>query len=258
MQSKEIKNCVIVGRGALGLLYYAAISKVEGIEVRFAADRERVERYKGQEVSFCSEKLEGVQYFTPSSVEEVAADLVIITTKWDGYRSALDLISGIVDSHTIVLPLLNGLLAYDLAYERYGSLCRVLRGYYIGTTASRSGAEVYQSGVYTTAVEECGEVDSFFDRCGIKYQTKSDMHSAQWQKFVINIGLNQCSALDGGLNYGEIKASAGYREIVAKLMNEAESVAVAEGVVGAEGMAAYGISFLDELMIRIIALWRRM
>ncbi len=246
IKMNRISKCVIVGRGSLGMLYYAALSAMEDVDVSFAADRERVKRYESERISFCGRELSGVRYFTPKKGDE-AVDLVLITTKWGGFRDALELISPIVTSSTVVVPLLNGLLPYEVAVQRYGDTLRVLRAFYIGTTASRQGASVSQSGDYTTVMEGCEAVESLFERCGIAYRVEEDMVRAQWQKYVINIGLNQCSVISGGVSYGEIKRSESLRGVVAQLMREAEAVAVAEGISGARGMADYGIGFLDSL-----------
>ncbi len=237
-------RCVVVGRGALGVLYYEALSRSSELSVRFAANRERVERYQRERLTFREQELE-CQYFTPSG-SDPAVDVIIITTKWNGFKAALELVAPIVSEDTIILPLLNGLVPWEVARERF-PLCRVLRGYYIGTTASRSGARVSQSGSYTTVIEECESIERLFASASINYEVAPDIEAKRWQKFILNIGLNQCSALDGGLNYGEIKQSERYRAIVYDLMKEAAAVAQAYSVEGAESMAHSAVKFLDKL-----------
>lgn len=237
-------RCVVVGRGALGVLYYEALSRSGELSVRFAADEERVERYQRERLTFRDQELE-CQYFTPS-VSDPVAGVIIITTKWNGFRAALELIAPIVGENTVILPLLNGLLPWEVARERF-PLSRVLRGYYIGTTASRSGTEVSQSGSYTTVIEECESIERLFDAVGINYSVADDIEAKRWEKFILNIGLNQCSALDGGLSYDEIRRSDKYRAIASSLMQEAATVAQAYSVKGAESMAHDAIKFLDKL-----------
>lgn len=239
-----MRECVVVGRGALGVLYYEALSSNRELSVRFAADRERVERYQSERLLFRGRELEG-NYFTPKT-GDAPAKVVLITTKWNGLHQALSLIEAIVDSNTIILPLLNGLLPWEIVRERF-PLSRVLRGYYIGTTASRSGHKVNQSGNYTTVIEPCTKVEKLFDSANVSYEVAPDIEARRWQKFILNIGLNQCSALEGGLSYGEIKSSTRYRTIVSELMSEAATVAKAYGIEGAENMAHSGVEFLEKL-----------
>ncbi len=211
-----------------------------------AADSARAARYLSEPLIINGEELCGVNYFTPKAGDE-SADLVIIATKWSGLRDALELIEPIVGHNTVVLPLLNGLLPYEITAKKF-PMSTVLRGYYIGTTASRDGAKVWQSGTHTTVMEENRLVEDIFERAEIIHIAEHDMEAKQWQKLIINVGLNQCSALDGGLNFGQISASSEYRGIVEELMVEAESVAVAYGIEGAEGMAQVGVNFLDHLV----------
>ncbi len=223
-------------------MYFNSLLSVS--DVAFAADPKRVEKYRKEALLFNGKEL-SAQYFTPNDKSE-KCDLIILTTKWGGFRDALDLIEPIVGENTLILPLLNGLLPYELAVERYGKE-RVKRGYYIGCTSSRQGSEVHQDGGAVTVMESCKFIEELFGRAGLTVEVSKNIEAASWQKYIINIGLNQCSILDGGLNWGEIMDSNEYRAVCRELMEEAESVAIAEGIEGAKGMAATGYSFLDKL-----------
>lgn len=251
----ELKSVVIVGRGAVGAIYCDAFMRCDGVDLRVAVDKERGARYAKEEFLFNGKPLRA-NYFTPQKGDQ-PADLIIIATKWSGYNDALDLIEMIVGKNTLILPLLNGLLPYELAEQRFGAH-RVMRGYYIGHTASREGLNAHQDGAYRTVIGEKNNekghysarlemVISLFDRAGIKYRVDDDMERSRWLKFIINLGLNQTSALDGGLNYGQLRASKQYRQICDRLMAEGAAVADRQAINEATQMFDEARKLLDTL-----------
>ncbi|MEG0814536.1 MAG: 2-dehydropantoate 2-reductase [Mucinivorans sp.] len=254
----KIKNVVLIGRGAVGAVYAAAFddarSKVEGLNFRVAADCERRVRYESEPFIF-NHKPYFFDYFTPHATHE-KVDLVIIATKWGGYAAALDTIEPIVDRHTVILPLLNGLKAYDVARERFAD-SDVLRGFYLGHTASRGqNNETAQDGMYRTNFGQeinstpysptVQSVAELFDAANIKYRVPEDMVAAAWGKFVINIGTN----LPTGLykyNYGELKNSPSAMELSVALMREAAAIATARQISGAEKLVDNALKTFDIL-----------
>ncbi len=224
------------------MAYYSRLREV--CNVGFAADCNRVQRYKGESLWLNDSKIPQVEYFEPKRGDQ-PADLIIITTKWSGYNAALELIGPIVDEHkTIILPLLNGLLPYQCAVERYATR-RVLRGFYVGSTASMVGSKMSVGGGFTTVMEGCDEVEKLFESAGLRYRVEEDMVRAQWGKLVVNVGLNQCSALGGGLSYGEIKQSEEYMNVVRELMQEAVMVAKHSGVRNSDSLMEEAMRVFD-------------
>lgn len=240
-----IRSVVLVGRGAVGTVYAAALAATQGVAFRVGVDATRKERYAKEPFLFNGNPL-AFNYFTPQQGERTV-DLIILATKWGGYADALALIEPLVGPNTLVLPLLNGLAAYRVAVERWGE-DRVLRGFYIGHTASRDAAgNIAQDGSYRTVFGEktntapysarVASIAELFDRAGIKYRIPENMEGAQWQKFVLNIGTNQPTGLYN-MNYGELSTSVEAMTLSKNLMQEAQTIAVALGVDGAEQLAS--------------------
>lgn len=236
-----IRSVVLVGRGAVGTVYAAALSAAQDVSFRVAVDPARAARYAKEPFFFNRNPL-ALDYFTPAQGQQTV-DLVILAPKWGGYADALDLIEPLVGADTLVLPLLNGLAAYRVAVERWGEE-RVLRGFYIGNTASRDASgHIHQSGSYCTVFGEktnippyalrVARIAELFDRTGVKYRIAENMEAAQWQKFVLNIGTNQPTGLLK-MNYQELWDSAEGMKWSNDLMGEAQVIAVALGVEGAE------------------------
>lgn len=249
-----MKNIVLVGRGAVGSVYAVQLSSTPGIRFRVALDAARKERYEREPFFFNAVQYK-FDYFVPSSNEQ-NVDLIIIATKWGGYADALDLIEPLVGTDTIILPLLNGLSAYRVAVERFGEQ-RVMRGFYIGHTASRlDNNGVSQDGTYKTNFgeqtniepysERVNKVKTLFDKADIKYRIPANMLTAQWQKFVMNIGTNQPTGLYH-YSYGELRASTEAMELSRALMGEAQAIAVHLGVPRAEELTDNALQVFDTL-----------
>ena len=72
-------------------------------------------------------------------------------------------------------------------------------------------------------------VQRAFDRAGIAHETPEDMIRIMWWKFMINVGMNQSSAVMRA-NYGVFRESMDARALMKALMQEVIDVAKAAGV----------------------------
>ncbi len=244
---KKIR-CTLIGRGSIGTVYCAALAKCAEVEFSIAADSARIRRYttQAEPLKLNGEVIIPARYFTPAQGDPVQ-DLIIITTKWGGFLEALDLIEPLVGEDTLILPLLNGLLPWEVAAQRYGAQ-RVKRGYYIGSTATMTPDEGVQlKGNYNTVMERCRGVEKIFDMAGVCYTIEEDIEAARWQKFIINLGMNHTSALRGGVSYGEIRNSPELLAHCIATMERAAAVAHAMGVNGAEQMPQKALDLLAVL-----------
>lgn len=244
---------VIVGLGAIGAVYATAF-KNAGNDVKIAVDANRLKKYSNNPLIFNDIEY-NFNYFTPSA-QDPKADLIIIATKGSGYADALDLIEPIVGEDTQIMPLLNGITSEEMAAQKYGWE-RVVYGYFIGHTATREGRKIEQDGSYRTVfgdkINDLGnlsprvlKIKQLFDKAKIKYRIDTDMESSMWQKFVINIGLNQITA-SLKKNYGQIKQDTSAQNLMIGLMNEAQSVAVALKIANAENFATIGVETLNKM-----------
>lgn len=247
-------NVVIIGLGAIGGVYAVACHD-NGIPLRIAVDTARLDRYRANPFIF-NDKQYDFDYFVPTESDRVA-DLVIIATKGDGLGDALGLISPIVGPKTQILPLLNGIISEATTAAMYG-FDRVIYGYFIGHTATRQERLITQDGKYVTVFGDktnnpdalsprIDVIKQLFDKANIHYRIDRDMVSSMWQKFVINIGLNQITALTR-LPYGQVKANPETLALTRALMQEAAAVAKALGIANADIMVERGMDSLDKMM----------
>lgn len=244
---------VIVGLGAIGAVYATALTNAR-CDVKIAVDTKRLEKYSNNPLIFNDIEYY-FDYFTPSA-QDPKADLIIIATKGSGYLDALDMVEPIVGNETQIIPLLNGITSEKMAAQKYG-WDRVIYGYFIGHTATREGRKIEQDGSYRTvfgdAINDLGDLSTrvlkikqIFDKAKIKYRIDTDMESSMWQKFVINIGLNQITA-SLKKNYGQVKQDPTAQNLMIGLMNEAQSIAFALNINNAENFVKIGVDTLNKM-----------
>jgi 2-dehydropantoate 2-reductase len=77
--------------------------------------------------------------------------------------------------------------------------------------------------------EDVKRVKEFFDRSGIAYEIHEDMKRTLWKKFMLNVGMNQTSAVLR-FPYGLMRKIEPARAITIAAMKEVVSLAAFEGV----------------------------
>lgn len=246
-----MNNITIVGLGAIGSVY-ATTMVDNGVAVRVAVDADRRERYTKQGVVFNGKRYD-FDYYTPSSGDTVA-DLVIIATKSSGLADALELIAPIVGKNTQILPLLNGITSEEVCAARFGWQ-RVIYGYFIGHTSTRYGNEIKQDGQFRTFFGErlnheitprIAAVKELFDRAHIPYKVPENIVDSLWQKFIVNIGMNQATAVLH-CTYGHLQSSEVAHRLMVDLMQEAAAVGAAHGIENTDKMVEKAVSLLTTL-----------
>lgn len=237
-----MENILLIGLGAIGTLYAAALHTAPGIRFRVLVDKKRLAHYKENGVFLNGEPL-AFDWITPDEADGEKADLILIATKSNGFCSALEMLTPFVGEDTLVLPLLNGITAPKVLQKRFGRK-EALYGFFLGHASIRQGTRVCHDGVgklyfgnaenyhISPGVKRIGEL---FDRAGIAYEIPGDMKSALWKKYVLNVGVNQASALFRA-DYGTLQKNPDMLDFARRLMEEAVSVAEKAGVNGTEEM----------------------
>lgn len=245
----DISSVLIVGLGAIGSIWAVRLQDFDPSCVRVLVDASRVSRYREQGILFNGQRRD-FEYVLPGP-EQPQADLILIATKADGLPNAITAIKGFVHDETIILSLLNGVTSEREIAEVYGWQ-RVLYAFIVGHGSTRVGNAITFDGVgrivfgeadNRIASERVTAVSRFFDRVGIPYEVPVDMLFAQWCKFVLNVGINQASAILRA-SYGDFQRSEKARAIALDLMNEALLVADKEGVNNVPGILPWCLEFI--------------
>ena len=151
------KRVIICGLGALGLTYANKLKNV--CELKILANIERIERYKKTPPKLNHEEIL-LDYISPE--ESFDADLIIISTKARGLDSAIEYIKNFVGQNTKIISLINGISSEDRIAEVYGH-DKVIRAYFIGHSAMKSGNSYLQDGIGKIVIEPCKILEKFFE-----------------------------------------------------------------------------------------------
>lgn len=103
-----IQNIDIVGLSALGVMYADFFTKKLGKEkVRILADRERIERYQKEQITFNGEVCD-FQY-CDAAKESRPSELMLFAVKYGALEMAMEENSHLVGENTVLLSVLNGI-----------------------------------------------------------------------------------------------------------------------------------------------------
>lgn len=231
----EIKTVAILGAGAVGAYFIWGLSKKMGKNLWVVADGERKERLSSEGL-LINDKVYSLNIRTPDEARGV--DLLLVSTKYGALQSVLHDIEMIVDEHTIVMSLLNGVDSEEIIGAKIGMEHMV---YSLMKIASeRVGNSIVFDGPTTIGLMY-GEADKAepADRClaiakvlegtELHYKICDDIIRQIWFKYALNVSQNQPQAMIG-CGVGAYDDSIYVKEIRDKLREEVVRVAKAKGI----------------------------
>ncbi|GAK58198.1 2-dehydropantoate 2-reductase [Candidatus Vecturithrix granuli] len=232
---QPIQHVTIFGAGAMGAVYASLFFEMNPACVSFMAKGERAERLRTQGI-IVNEKHYAIPVVTPEDLSP-PSDLIIVALKHHRLQEALPDLKYRVGDDTIFLSVMNGLDSEAMIGAMYGSE-KVLYAIAVGIDALREDSKV----VYTnqgkiffgeaenpTLTERVKRVQDFFERAGIIYETPQDMIRLLWWKFMINVGVNQSSAVLRA-PFGVFQKSEDARALMETAMREVVELAQAANV----------------------------
>ncbi|MFZ5966859.1 MAG: ketopantoate reductase family protein [Bacillota bacterium] len=198
---RKIQNVAIAGLGAVGASYAAKIHDWNPKAIQVIVNEERLNRYRETPCRI-NGKTYHFQYVLP---EEAAkpADLVLIGVKYPQLLQGIEDIRNHVGPDTTILSLLNGIDSEEIIGQRYG-MEKLLYATCVGIDAVRKGTEIKYSTIgeihfgerdNTQRSPRVQAVKELFEASGIPYTIPTDMLRALWWKFMVNVGINQPSAI---------------------------------------------------------------
>lgn len=246
-----IKKTAIVGMGALGLLYGNQIQEgLSGDAISFIVDEDRFERYQTKKFSICGEER---KFNIECSKDAKPADLVIVAVKYNALESALDTMKNVIDEHTIIMSVMNGITSEEIIAKRYGSK-NIIYTVAQGMDAMRFGNDLtytkmgelrigVKSGNDTTALMQVKEL---FDTVKIPYTIDEDIIYRMWGKFMLNVGINQiCMMYE--TTYSGALAEGEANDTMLGAMREVIAIGNAEGVALSQKDIDYYVAILETL-----------
>lgn len=246
---QEIESIALIGLGAVGSILAAQFRETKFGQFSVIANADRRQKLRQNGIF-----LNGKRY--DFDFAEGPQDLILIATKATALHEALDAIAPHIGPQTLILSLLNGIDSENIVAERFGEE-HVLYSYFLGHPSMREGNRIDHDGNYYIYFGEATNrpnafsdkvmvIKNVFDRTGIPYIIPEDMISALWQKFVINIGCNQTTALLRR-PYGHLQRNERAMALAVGLMTEAQSVAEHLGIAGAQTLVRRAVEVIEAM-----------
>lgn len=240
-----LETVAVIGAGAVGAAYGSLIHRVRPGRVCLIADGERGARLQRDGVV-----VNGVPYLFPVVAPQEArpTDLVVVAVKHYDLDEAIAYIRGVVGEETTIISVLNGIDSEERIAAVYG-WNRVLYSLNLGIDALRLGNRIdFQNQgrlFFGEAKNPAGGGERLLplrqlcEEAGIVYEVPTDMIRTLWFKFMVNVGVNQVSAVLRA-SYGEFQKTGRARELMNATMSEVIRLANTLGIDLGEGdMAAW-------------------
>jgi 2-dehydropantoate 2-reductase len=197
----SIETISIIGAGALGAAYGGLLYDMDSRCVSFVAGGNRFERLRNDGLI-----VNGKRYIIPVVPPEdlsAPADLIIVAVKYHHLDYAIRDMRNRVGTETVIMSVMNGIESEERIGSVYG-MEKVLYAVSVGIDALREGNRVNYSNqgkiffgetINTLPTDRVKRIQALFDKAGIIYETPPDMMRVMWWKFMINVGINQASAV---------------------------------------------------------------
>ncbi len=225
----------ILGAGAMGAFFASKFHEAEGMAVTLVAGGGRYTRLQDQGLT-----VNGVHYAIPVARPEDEAppdDLVIVALKHHQLVEAVHDLTNRVGPSTTIISVMNGLDSEPMLGEVYGAE-KVLYAISVGIDAQRQGHIIHYTkpgklffgeADNTILSSRVKHVQTLLDRANLAYETPPDMIRFMWWKFMINVGVNQASAVLGA-SYGVFQTSPDAQALMETAMREVIALAEAAHV----------------------------
>jgi 2-dehydropantoate 2-reductase len=230
------EKVVILGAGAIGAFFATRFFDTAGCSTAIVARGERHDRLKRDGLVVNGKPYANIPVIHPDEVSS-PADLIIVALKHHHLTEAAPDLKNLVGDQTTILSVMNGLDSEEYIGSIYG-MDKVLYGISVGIDAVRQGNRItfskpgkhyFGEAINTHLSQRVQRVQRAFDRAGIAYETPPDMIRIMWWKFMINVGMNQASAVMRA-PYGVFQSSPEAQALMEALMREVIALAKAVGV----------------------------
>ncbi len=232
---QRIERVAILGAGAMGAYYASRFQAAPDFRVSLVASGKRAARLAAEGLT-----VNGTTIHLPLTAgtdHPPPADLIIVALKHYQLATALPELRPLVGEGTVILSVLNGLDSETLIATEFG-WDKVLYCIAVGidavrvdgaVTVAHAGRLIFGEASNRTISSKVRQVQEAFDRAGLPWETPPDMLRRLWWKFMVNVGINQASAVLRAA-YGTFQRSAEAQAVVAALMAEVMTLAACQGI----------------------------
>lgn len=231
----NIKNVYFIGIGAVGGVYAARIQKNCPGCLKIIVDKERAERYRKSGILINGTKI-NFDFVHPDEIEETA-DLVIIAVKQHHLVQTIKDIKKLVGPDTTILSLLNGISSEEIIGKEYG-MDKMLYSFCAGIDSTRIGTDIHFTNIgkiffgdrlNSEASARVKSLCTFFDKAQVPYVIPENIIKEQWWKFMVNVGINQISAILRA-PYGSFTTAGAARDLMLAASQEVVEISQKAGI----------------------------
>lgn len=235
MTNQRIERIVVVGAGAMGASYAGKFHTMDPTGVSLLASGPRAERLKAGGLVVNGTAL-FPRVITPDEVPE-KTDFLLVAVKHQDLPGAILEMAPLVGEGTLILSVMNGIDSEERLISAFGE-DKVLYAVAVGIDALREGNRVtytrggklfFGEAQNRAPTQRVRRVQDLFERAGILSEVPPDMIRTLWWKFMINVGINQVSAVLGA-PYGVFQRLEEARELTDAVMREVIALALAQRI----------------------------
>ena len=232
---KTNETVAVVGTGALGGMYAAAFADLDPESVILVAGGRRKERLESEGFRFNDRS-----YRLPVAEPQGAprpAGLILVAVKHRQLEQALADMARFVGPDSLILSVMNGIDSEERIAARFG-WDKTLYCVALGMDSQREnnriqcrtpGRLLIGAADNKTPDPRVQRIRTLLERAGIECEVPEDMIRSLWWKYMINVGINQSSAVTGG-DFGVFQQQAAARDLMDDAMREVMAVARARDI----------------------------
>jgi 2-dehydropantoate 2-reductase len=229
------KTVSILGAGAMGAVFASKFFELDRACISLTASGERYDRLASRGL-IVNDRHYAIPVLTPDDTSP-PSDLIIVALKHHHLKEAVHDLKHRVGENTTILSVMNGLDSEHIIGDVFGK-DKVLYAISVGIDAQRNGhitnytklgTLFFGEADNTVQTERVTNIQALLRRAGINYETPIDMIRMMWWKFMINVGVNQASAVLAA-PYGVFQASKHAQAIMESAMREVITIAKTAGV----------------------------
>lgn len=227
------KKVIFFGVGAVGATFTEQFLNSK-YDFKILCDKERKKRYL-EDGFIINGKRYDFDYVTKDEYKQ-EADFIIIGLKYNNLRENIRELDGLVGKNTVIMSLLNGVDSEEIIGERFG-IEKMVYSYVTNIDAKKINNNIIHTtnGIIVFGNKDNNEdrktniITEVFDSVNIEYILSKDIQRDIWWKYMVNIGVNQTSAILGA-SYGVFQSSEHLRELAKSAMREVVAIAQAKGI----------------------------
>lgn len=232
---KKIETIAVIGAGALGGMYAAAFANMDPESVFLVAGGQRKRRLESEGFRF-NDRSYRLPVAEPQGPPR-SVGLVLVAVKHKQLDQTLEDMARFVGPESLILSVMNGIESEERIAARFG-WDKTLYCVALGMDSLRENNRIQCSnlGRLLIGAAQNQEPDKrvqrlrvLLERAGIECEVPEDMIRTLWWKYMINVGINQCSAVTGG-GFGVFQQHVEARNLMDDSMREVMAVARARGI----------------------------